>query len=201
MRRLPSHDPRHPRSRLHRAIVGRRLGYRRLGAIGATSMINAPAIITGHRHIRIGDEVNVRPGAFLGLVEEHYGRPYSPSFTVGSRIHIGHNFVLSCAGSVEIEDDVLIGNSVYIGDTYHGYRDPDTPISEQPIAEPRPVRIGRGSFISHGAAISRASVGENVFVGVNAVVTRDVPDRCLVAGNPARVTRRWDGERWVDAGE
>jgi acetyltransferase-like isoleucine patch superfamily enzyme len=201
MRRRPAHDPRHLRSRIHRAILARRLGYDQLGAMGATSVINSPAIITGHSRIRIGEHVNVRPGAFIGMVEEHFGRHYEPSLTIGSNIHIGWTFVCSCAGSVTIEDDVLIGNNVYIGDTYHGYRDPDTPIAYQPVAEPRQVRIGRGSFISHGAAISRASVGENSFVGANAVVTRDVPDRCLVVGNPARIVRRWDGERWVDTGD
>lgn len=44
--------------------------------------------------------------------------------------------------------------------------------------------IGGGSFILPGVHI-----GNNVIVGMGAVVTKDVPDNCIVAGNPARIIR------------
>ena len=44
--------------------------------------------------------------------------------------------------------------------------------------------IGGGSFILPGVHI-----GNNVIVGMGSVVTKDVPDNCIVAGNPARIIR------------
>jgi maltose O-acetyltransferase len=42
------------------------------------------------------------------------------------------------------------------------------------------------------------TIGENALVAAGAVVNRDVPARTVVAGNPARVVRRWDDveEHW-----
>lgn len=46
------------------------------------------------------------------------------------------------------------------------------------------VNIGWGAVINPGLKI-----GDHVIVGANAVVTKDVPDRCIVAGNPARIIK------------
>lgn len=42
-------------------------------------------------------------------------------------------------------------------------------------------------------------IDKNVVVGVNAVVTKDVPDDCVVAGNPAKIIKRYDRTKniWV----
>ena len=50
--------------------------------------------------------------------------------------------------------------------------------------------IGAGSFIGAGAIISPGcSIGKNSIVGAGAVVIKDVPDHCVVIGNPARVSK------------
>jgi acetyltransferase-like isoleucine patch superfamily enzyme len=48
----------------------------------------------------------------------------------------------------------------------------------------RGARVGGGAMICPGVVI-----GEEAFVGAGAVVTKDVPDRAVVVGNPARVLR------------
>ncbi|HET6873879.1 MAG TPA: acyltransferase [Acidimicrobiales bacterium] len=51
-----------------------------------------------------------------------------------------------------------------------------------------PVRIGDHSMIGAGATILKGvTIGNGCIVGAGSVVTKDVPDRCLVAGNPAKV--------------
>ena len=53
------------------------------------------------------------------------------------------------------------------------------------------VRIGRWAFIGIGAVIlPGVSVGERAIVGALSLVTRDVPDTCVVAGCPAKLIKR-----------
>ena len=52
------------------------------------------------------------------------------------------------------------------------------------------VIIGDNCFIGMNALILKGSViGNNVIVGAGSVVVKDVPDNCVVAGNPARIIR------------
>ena len=46
------------------------------------------------------------------------------------------------------------------------------------------VNIGWGAVINPGLRI-----GDHVIVGANAVVTKDVPSNCIVAGNPAKIIK------------
>ncbi len=72
-------------------------------------------------------------------------------------------------------------------------------IIAQGLGDPRPVRIGDGSFLGVNSAIlPGVTVGAGGYVAANAVVIEDVPAHSLVVGNPARVVRRWDGSEWVD---
>jgi sugar O-acyltransferase (sialic acid O-acetyltransferase NeuD family) len=50
--------------------------------------------------------------------------------------------------------------------------------------------IRAGAFVGAGATIiPKCTIGRNSIVGAGSVVTRDVPDHCVVAGNPAKITR------------
>ena len=50
--------------------------------------------------------------------------------------------------------------------------------------------IGRQCFIGANAIIMCGiHIGDNVVVGSGAIVTRDIPSNCIVAGNPARIIR------------
>ena len=59
----------------------------------------------------------------------------------------------------------------------------------------RGARIGGGAILCPGIEI-----GEEAFVGAGAVVTKDVPPRVVVVGNPARVLRDVPEEELLDAG-
>ncbi len=55
----------------------------------------------------------------------------------------------------------------------------------------RHTRIGRSCFVGGRSIIMPGvEIGDECVVGAGSVVTRNVPDRCIVAGNPARIIRR-----------
>jgi acetyltransferase-like isoleucine patch superfamily enzyme len=56
----------------------------------------------------------------------------------------------------------------------------------------RAARIGGGSVLCPGI-----TVGENALVGAGSVVTRDVPDRAIVAGNPAAIIGTVDASQII----
>jgi acetyltransferase-like isoleucine patch superfamily enzyme len=58
----------------------------------------------------------------------------------------------------------------------------------------RGARVGAGAVLCPGVEI-----GEEAFVGAGAVVTRDVPPRVVVVGNPARVLRDVPADELLDA--
>lgn len=52
------------------------------------------------------------------------------------------------------------------------------------------TRIGKNCFIGGESLILPGiTIGDNCVVGAGSVVTKDVPDRCIVAGNPAKIIR------------
>jgi acetyltransferase-like isoleucine patch superfamily enzyme len=163
-------------------------------AFGEGSSIGAPSTVTCPERISIGSDVQIHPGAWLSVVDEHQGRRYDPRLSIGDGCRLGGHMVVACMGEIVIGRDVLASERVFVGDTFHDYRDPTRPILHQPMAEPRPVSIGNGAFLGIGAIVlPGVTVGENAYVGAGAVVTEDVPARSVVVGNPARVVRQVTG--------
>ena len=113
------------------------------------------------------------------------------------RAYVGHFLRLTSVGGVRIGADAMLSDRVYVSDTSHIYEDVTRPIKVQGLRDGRSVDIGDGAWVGIGAAIcGNVRIGRNAVVGANAVVVRDVPDCTVVAGNPAVVVRRHDGDAW-----
>ena len=200
--RRPGLPPLHARvsQRRFRRWAAKASGSDRLASIGEGSIVYPPALIIGPHLIDVGKDVVVHPGAFLSVVEEQRdGATSDARLVIGDGVRIGSDMVIACCGSIEIGDDVLTADRVYIGDTYHQYRDVSRPVLHQGLGDPRPVSIGRGAFLGINCAVlPGVTIGDGACVGANAVVTHDVPPHSLVVGNPGRVVRRWTGSEWVD---
>lgn len=97
---------------------------------------------------------------------------------VDSSISMSARLVAGKRGSITVGDETLIAFKTLIYT-----RDPLT-------GEDRPVRIGNRCFIGGGSTIlPGVTVADESIVGGGAVVMADVPSRCIVGGNPARILR------------
>lgn len=95
-------------------------------------------------------------------------------------------------GPVEIGNNVMMAQHVVISGLNHGYTDIDVPPSDQPVVTSKitvcdDVWIGANSVITAGVRI-----GKHAVVGGGSVVTKDVPDYAIVAGNPAKVIKQYN---------
>lgn len=99
--------------------------------------------------------------------------------------YINSGVNISCYSEIEIGRDVAIAENVTIRDS-----DNHIVISNPNHEKARPVRIGHHVWIGMNATILKGvTIGDGAIVAAGAVVTRDVPERCLVAGVPARVIK------------
>ena len=124
----------------------------------------------------IGDETSI--GTFVEIQK---------GAVIGARCKIqSHTFI--CEG-VTIEDEVFIGHGVmFINDLHPRATNPDGSRQTDRDWGVVPTIVRRGASIGTGAVLlGGLTVGEGAVVGAGAVVTRDVPPRATVIGNPARV--------------
>ena len=109
---------------------------------------------------------------------------------IGERTRIGLGSTL--IGPVTIGNDVRLAQNVVISALNHHYEAIDRPISEQGVYT-RPVEVHDESWIGANVVIlPGVTIGKHCVVAAGSVVTKSVPDYCVVAGNPARLLKQYD---------
>jgi acetyltransferase-like isoleucine patch superfamily enzyme len=168
----------------------------RFASFGPGSVIAEPVIgIPNPEGVAIGAGVDIRAYVFLEAISP----PREVGISIGDGTYLGPFVRITAFGGVTIGRNVLIADRCYISDTGHVYEDVTVPIMHQSLREGRKIHIGDGAWLGIGVAVlGGVSVGRNSVVGANSVVRDDVPDYSVVAGDPAKVIRRYvDGEwRW-----
>ena len=146
-------------------------------------------------HVKIGNNVVINPGAVIGA--EGFGYepdedgmlvqfPQIGGVIIEDNVEIGAN---TCVDRGALSDTIIregtkIDNMVHVA---HNVVIGKNCRIICLVGIGGSVEIGDGSFVGISASIkNQKKIGENVVVGMGAVVTKDIPDNTTVIGNPAR---------------
>lgn len=95
----------------------------------------------------------------------------------GASISLSSTLIGGAPDAIVVDDGTLVAFKTLL-------------VSRLPDGTIRPIRIGRNCFIGGGSTIlPGVTIADECVVGAGSVVCHDVPPRCIVAGNPAKVLR------------
>ena len=143
--------------------------------------------IKGGVHIHIGQGVTIRSHADVWCSS-------SGDLTIGDGSEIGERSRISAVNKIVIGKKVLLSPNIYISDCDHAYQDISIPVIDQgTVKSDFSVTIGDDSYIGINTVIvGNVTIGKHCVIGANSMVTKDIPDYCVVAGNPAKILRIYD---------
>lgn len=156
---------------------------------------------TANIHLAYGsnpDDICIGDNSIIqgALISSHHGK-----IIMGKHSRIGVNSYIRCVDKVIVGDYSVTSDNVVISDNNnHPVNPADRMIMRitPPGSNERswinsdhaPIIIGQNVWIGEYARICKGvKIGNGSIIAANAVVTKDVPDNCIAAGNPARIVK------------
>ncbi len=161
----------------------RRAAYRPFLASGRLFDVAEGVHIEGLGNLSLGEGASVSTGCAI----------YCPNAPVrlGRRCYLNRNVRLGSIGDAPLTlgDNVMVGPNVVMDTSRHNSARTDLPMQDQGLSFAA-ISVGDDVWIGANAVVTcGVSIGRGAIVGAGAVVTRDVPDFAVVGGVPATIIR------------
>lgn len=172
---------------------------------GKNSIVKPFLNSANENFISIGTNVNIGSYCRITVSTEFGGIKCNSKnkikLKIGNNVDIGNNTFISANNNIEVGNHVIIAPYVFITDHEHGFYDIKKNLHQQPLTENGYVKIEDNVFLGVKSTILKnIIIGEHSVVAANSVVTKNVPPFCIVAGNPARIIKKYNSQRqkWLD---
>lgn len=168
---------------------------RKVTDCGNNITIGKDITIESPQCVHIGNNVSIGKYTYFLPCTYYAGIKYTPNITIGDGCHIGIRNSFACIDSITIGKNVLFAGYVHLTDHSHGFEDITLPVTLQPLTSKGPIVIGDDCWLGFEVEIlSGVHIGKHCVVAARSVVTKDVPDYSVVAGNPARLVKQYNFE-------
>ncbi|PSW57539.1 acyltransferase [Photobacterium leiognathi] len=118
------------------------------------------------------------------------------SIKIDDAVYIGRYANIHTGSKVTLSEGVVLSDYVYISTLSHSFNPKAGFIMSQPSYDKGEIFIGNNCFIGFGAKIMpNVSLGEWCIVGSGSVVTKSFPSYVMIAGNPAKVIKKYNREK------
>jgi acetyltransferase-like isoleucine patch superfamily enzyme len=166
-------------------------------------LIRLPFDIRNKKYIKIGNNFTCGIACRLEAFPLNFNG--NPVLIIGNDVQMNDFVHISASTKVEIGNNVLLASKIFISDLNHGsydevnssdpfVRPANRDLSSSPVVIKDNVWIGESVCIMPGLTIGYGSI-----IGALSVITKDVPDLCIVVGNPGRVIKKFDKaqKKWI----
>ncbi len=133
--------------------------------------------------LQIGPQAHFEPDVWLTVGDD-------ATMRIGEGTFLNIAVMVAAAAHVEIGAHCMLANGCFVSDANHRFDDPDRPVPWQGFDSRGPTRLGDNVWLGANAVVtSGVSIGERCVIGANSVVTQDIPAFSIAAGAPAKVLR------------
>lgn len=161
-------------------------------------LIRRPVYIRGKKYLQYGQGFTTGYNCRLEIFDTGLGG--EKKLIIGRNCKLGDNVHIAAGEKVVIGDNCLMASKVYISDVNHGnYSDngiissPDT-IPDHRTLFTKIVSIGNNVWIGENVCIlPGVTIGDGCIIGANSVVNRNISENCIVAGSPAKIIKKYNG--------
>lgn len=141
--------------------------------------IKSELILCEDSHLIIEDNFDLYQGASL-----YVGK--GATLRLKGHSYLNTNSVINCFNYIEIGYHTYISDNVSIQDSDNHY------IKYEGIERPNTLSIIIGDYVwiaKNAIILKGVTIGNGAIIAAGSIVTKNVPERCLVAGNPAKVIK------------
>lgn len=143
------------------------------------------------------DDASLRQGILFDLfkkigspsyIEPPFRTDYGINTTIGKNFYANYDNIFIDVAPIKIGDNCMFGPRVSLYTAGHPI---SADIRNEQLEFGKPITIGNNVWIGGNAVINPGvTIGNNTVIGSGSVVTKDIPDNVVAAGNPCRMIRK-----------